>query len=75
MRFQEINNYNMPINNDEYRFLENIKKSGNDFIEAVKLSENEIELARKMVTRGLIGRAHIEDETFYVIPSDLKFED
>ena len=65
MRFYEFNNIQIPLNNDEIAIFDKIDKSPHGLLQSETLSENEIELARKMVTRGVLLRHHSDESTQY----------
>jgi hypothetical protein len=68
MRFEEFSNgIQIPINNEEIRIIDSIKKSITGGLDARNLSDGDCELARKMVSRGLLNRKKINGDTHYFV--------
>ena len=66
MRFIEIEgNLLMPISNEEMIIMERVGSSGKPLAKK-ELNEREREIARQMVTRGLLNRIKIEDAIYFV---------
>jgi hypothetical protein len=71
MTFEEFKNgIRIPVNNDEMRILNGIRSSDTSSITIEHLDESEVELARRMVSRGLLNRVRIDNSTHYVINDD-----
>jgi hypothetical protein len=65
MRFYEIfGNIQMPANLEEQALIERIKDSSGELARK-NMSEREVELARMMVSRGLLKRHRIEEDVVY----------
>lgn len=68
MRFQEFSGgIQVPVSNDDIKILDKITETPNTIIDMNDLSESEIELARKMVSRGVLSRHQIDGSTYYSI--------
>jgi hypothetical protein len=71
MRFEEFKNgIRIPVSNDEMRILNGIRSADSSSITIEHLDESDIELARRMVSRGLLNRVTIDNSTHYVINDD-----
>lgn len=55
----------MPISNEEMIIMERVGSSGKPLAKK-ELNEREREIARQMVTRGLLNRIKIEDAIYFV---------
>ena len=67
MRFKEFRGgIQIPVSLEENALIKKIEKS-NDVIETEKLDERELELARKMVSRGCLNRYRKDEKTYYVV--------
>ena len=67
MRFREFQGgLQIPVSLEEDALIRKIEESDN-VIEKEKLDEREIELARKMVSRGCLNRYIKEKKTYYVV--------
>jgi hypothetical protein len=71
MRFEEFKGgIKMPVSNAELQIIDDIKNSGGRGITMDHLDESDVELARKMVSRGLLNRIKVDELTRYVINDD-----
>jgi hypothetical protein len=67
MRFREFQGgIQMPVSLEEEALIKKIDDS-QGITEKDKLNERELELARKMVSRGLLNRFRTNEKTFYVV--------
>lgn len=67
MRFREIRGgLMMPVSNEEQELIDLIESS-NGMIKRNDLGERQRELARKMVSRGLLNRIRHDGSLFYVL--------
>jgi hypothetical protein len=65
MRYFEIaGGFRMPINEEEQEVLTLIQESEHE-IEDSNLDERQQELARQMVSRGLLNRLHKDGKIYY----------
>lgn len=74
MRFREFNGGLMlPVSLEEQAILDMIDESELHMIDRTKLSIREQEVARKMVSRGLLARRKVDETVNYIInnPKDL----
>lgn len=74
MRFREFNGGLMlPVSLEEQAILDKIDESELHMIDRTKLSIREQEVARKMVSRGLLARRKVDETVNYIInnPKDL----
>lgn len=74
MRFREFNGgLRMPVSLEEQALLDKIDETESHMIDRTKLSEREQEVARKMVSRGLLARRKVDETVNYIInnPKDL----
>ena len=55
---------------DKVKIIDKIDSSHSHILSAETLSEYDIELARKMVSRGVINRYHVDGATYYVNPAN-----
>ena len=71
MRFREIRGgFQVPVSNEEHRLLERIEETG--MIERSQLDERELELARIMVSRGILDRLKQEGSTTHYVINNLE---
>ncbi len=71
MRFEEFEHgVLIPVNNDEIKIYDRIRDSITNAISSEDLAENEVELARRMVVRGILTRRSIDGSTYYQINED-----
>lgn len=67
MRFREFNGgIRMPVSLEEQALLDKIEESDSP-IDRTLLNEREQELARKMISRGLLVMRRIDDSTYYLV--------
>jgi hypothetical protein len=62
MRFLEVGGIQTYVDQSEYKTLEEI----GDRIAKKELSERQQHLANKLVQRGIVRRAKIKDEIYYI---------
>lgn len=66
MRFIEVTGgLNMPVSEEEQQLIEKVGKTNN--INKKKLTEREQELARKLVSRGILDRKQIDKEYHFSV--------
>ena len=66
MRFIEIRGgLSVPVSSEENEILERIE-AHEGMVDRTSLSERERELARKMVSRGVLNRTKTDGEIFYL---------
>ena len=71
MRFREIRGgIQVPVSNEEQELLERIEKSSGMFRK--DLNERERELARLMVSRGVLNRMRDDDKQVRYLINDLE---
>ena len=71
MRFEEFKGgIRIAISNAELKILDEIRHSDRNSITTEYLDESEVELARKMVSRGLLNRVKMDGLVHYVINND-----
>jgi hypothetical protein len=67
MRFIEIRGgLSIPVSSEEQDLLERIEESDEGMVDRTSLSERERELARKMVSRGVLNRSKNDGNIFYL---------
>ena len=74
MRFREFSGgLRMPVSLEEQAILDMIDRSELHMLDRTKLSMREQEVARKMVSRGLLARRKVDETVNYIInnPKDL----
>jgi hypothetical protein len=70
MRFREFQGgIQMPVSLEEEALIKKIDDSKEGITEKNDLDERELELARKMVSRGLLNRFRTNEKTFYMVNS------
>jgi hypothetical protein len=68
MRFREFQGgIQMPVSLEEEALIKKIDDSKEGITEKDNLDERELELARKMVSRGLLNRVRTNEKTFYMV--------
>jgi hypothetical protein len=68
MRFREFQGgIQMPVSLEEEALIKKIDDSKEGITEKDELDERELELARKMVSRGLLNRFRTNEKTFYMV--------
>lgn len=68
MRFREIRGgIQMPVSNEEQALIELIESQEGNFIKRKELDERQREVARKMVSRGLLERTQRDGSLYYVV--------
>jgi hypothetical protein len=68
MRFLEIRGgIQIPVSGEEQDLIDLIESQEGQFIKRQDLDERQRELARKMVSRGILERAQREGSLFYVV--------
>jgi hypothetical protein len=68
MRFLEIRGgIQIPVSSEEQELLDMIESQEGQIIKRQDLNERQKELARKMVSRGILERSQREGSLFYVV--------
>jgi hypothetical protein len=68
MRFLEIRGgIQIPVSSEEQELLDMIESQEGQIIKRQELDERQRELARKMVSRGILERSQREGSLFYVV--------
>lgn len=68
MRFQEFSGgLNFPISSEEIQLIEKIEISDHGHLDRNKLNSREIELARQLVSRGVLHRAQTSEQAYYTV--------
>ena len=57
----------MPVSNEEQALIELIESQEGNFIKRKELDERQREVARKMVSRGLLERTQRDGSLYYVV--------
>jgi hypothetical protein len=74
MRFYELQSgLRLPVSNEENKFVEKLKEEGSLLED--KLDEREVELARKLCSRGVIDRFETETQYGYKIKPSFNLRD
>lgn len=68
MRFREIRGgLQIPVSNEEQGLIELIESREGQIVKRSELDERQKELARKMVSRGVLDRAQRDGSLYYVV--------
>lgn len=68
MRFREIRGgIQIPVSLEEQGLIDLIESKEGEFIQRKELDERQQELARKMVSRGVLERTQRDGSLFYVV--------
>lgn len=68
MRFREIRGgIQIPVSLEEQGLIDLIESKEGEFIKRSELDERQKELARKMVSRGVLDRTKRDGSLFYVV--------
>lgn len=68
MKFLEVaGGFSIPVSNEEMALVNRIKENAE--LSSADLSEREREMARLLVTRGVLNRVKINETTHYVFNS------
>lgn len=68
MRFREIRGgIQIPVSLEEQGLIDLIESKEGEFIKSSELDERQKELARKMVSRGVLDRTKRDGSLFYVV--------
>lgn len=68
MRFREIRGgIQIPVSLEEQDLIDLIESKEGEFIQRKELDERQQELARKMVSRGVLERTQRDGSLFYVV--------
>lgn len=68
MRFREIRGgIQVPVSNEEQDLIDMIESQEGNFIKRKELDERQREVARKMVSRGLLERTQRDGSLYYVV--------
>jgi hypothetical protein len=68
MRFREIRGgIQIPVSSEEQSLIDLIESQEGNFIKRKELDERQREVARKMVSRGVLDRTQREGSLYYVV--------
>jgi hypothetical protein len=68
MRFREIRGgIQIPVSNEEQGLIDLIESQEGNFIKRSELDERQREVARKMVSRGVLERTQRDGSLYYVV--------
>jgi hypothetical protein len=68
MRFREIQGgLQVPVSNEEQDLIDLIEDQEGAFIKRKELDERQREMARKMVSRGVLDRTQRDGSLYYVV--------
>ena len=68
MRFREIRGgIQLPVSGEEQDLIDLIESQEGNFIKRKELDERQQEVARKMVSRGLLERTQRDGSLYYVV--------
>jgi len=68
MRFHEIRGgIQIPVSSEEQDLIDLIESQEGNFIKRSELDERQREVARKMVSRGVLDRTQRDGSLFYVV--------
>lgn len=68
MRFREIRGgIQIPVSSEEQGLIDIIESTEEQFVKKSQLDERQKEIARKMVSRGVLERTQRDGSMFYVV--------
>jgi hypothetical protein len=68
MRFREIRGgIQMPVSLEEQALIDLIESQEGEFVQRSELDERQKEVARKMVSRGVLDRTQRDGSLYYVV--------
>lgn len=68
MRFHEIRGgLRIPVSNEEQELIDLIESQDGKIVRRKELDERQRELARKMVSRGVLERTQLDGSLYYLV--------